>query len=198
MPRNRPRRLVNSPRLSWWAASLPQKSSPASGRSSPASRLSNVLLPEPDSPRIETLSPAPIERLTSSRTPSVRSPLGYVLRRPLARRTEADSLTAQRLHGFETRRTPRGDQAGEGRGDHRENDDPHHRLDGGVSREVRKLVRAHERILPHSQMGDHADYIVSIVQQSESEGQSKRDAGDTEHDALDAKTPRNVASTAPH
>ena len=55
------------------------QTSPRVGRSSPASRPSSVVLPEPEAPTTATVSPGSIAKPTSSRIVSGASPLVTIL-----------------------------------------------------------------------------------------------------------------------
>src|SRR6188768_3561865 len=86
------------------------RTSPAVGRSSPPSRCSNVLLPDPDAPTIATRSPTATSRSMPSSTGTSSGPLRYVLRRSrhattgtAAPAATAGLLIPQRVGGIHAR-----------------------------------------------------------------------------------------------
>src|SRR6188472_2910281 len=100
-------RLRTVPRAaseSFASAAPSTRTSPPVGRSSPPSRCSSVLLPDPDAPTIATRSPTATSRSTPSSTGTSSGPLRYVLRSPrqattgtAAPETGAGLLIAQRV-----------------------------------------------------------------------------------------------------
>src|SRR4030095_3131185 len=106
-------RLRTSPRcapLRVLSATPSTLTSPAVGVSSPPSRCSSVLLPEPDAPTIAMRSPAFTARSTPFSTGTGAGPLVYVFASPRHSRT---LLIPQRLRGIDARRLPGRIQRGE-------------------------------------------------------------------------------------
>src|SRR5947207_2084337 len=118
-PSARLRTSPRSPSVSAVNGALSTNTSPAVGASSPPSRCSNVLFPEPEAPTMAIRSPAPTSRSTPINTGTSSGPLLYVLRRPRHARTDAcvrapSSFISQRLRGIDARRAPaRVDRRGE-------------------------------------------------------------------------------------
>ena len=81
--------------------------SPAVGVSSPPSRCSSVLLPEPDAPTIAMRSPCCDGEVDAGQHRHGRGAAGVGLRQPAAARTGTSSLIAQRLRRVDARRLPR-------------------------------------------------------------------------------------------
>src|SRR5687768_12263683 len=80
--------------------------SPAVGWSSPPSRCSSVLLPEPELPTIATRSPAATSRSTPASTGTSTRPWRKVLRRLRHEIAGAGLFIAQRLHRVGLGRAP--------------------------------------------------------------------------------------------
>src|SRR6218665_3419610 len=84
---------------------------PEVGASSPPSRCSSVLLPEPDAPTMATVSPACTLKSTPCSTVTSSAPSTKRLTRPWHWRTV--SLIAQRLRRVDTAGTPAGVERGD-------------------------------------------------------------------------------------
>src|SRR6184192_2083990 len=124
-PSARLRTLPRSASLSAAKAFPCTITSPAVGASSPPSRCSSVLLPDPDAPTTATRSPGAMARSTPSSTGTSRGPPRYVLCRSRHSSTAATLFIAQRLRRIDSRRPPARIEGGEqrqGEGDRRDED----------------------------------------------------------------------------
>src|SRR3569833_2416357 len=149
----------------------PQKIAPVSAWTSPASKFSSVDFPEPDSPRMLTLSPANTSKLLRFNTPIFRSPLGYVLLTCRAERITA-LLTAKRLHRFEFCRAQCRQQPGQRGYDDRSDNDFHHVRNVGVRRQSAKLIKAPEHFFALTRARDAEYDVVSKREHDEPQTQS--------------------------
>src|SRR5512134_335147 len=140
--RTRPRSASDSV----WNGRPSTMTCPPEGASSPPSRCSNVLLPDPEAPTIAMRSPCSTSRSTPISTGTSSGPPEYVLRKPRQASTGTRSFIAQRRRRIDACGFPR-------------------RVDRREERERQRDRGDRDHIRPLEVRGQLADVIHRLVEE---------------------------------
>jgi hypothetical protein len=131
------------------------------------------------------MRPSPLEKLfVNPRAVRTADEFGFGL--------AIDSLTAQRLHGFQSSRSPGWQETSESGNGHRADDDCKEIATSTVSGKLAELVETHEDFLAARQLGEDANDSIPEIQRGKPKAETRERTNETDQQTLDAKTCRDM------